>query len=65
MKTRLLLGRSGECWVNVYPERQRNPLQPGISHTTPESVRDGRAFCFRFNGTRALYVVRIRPRSAP
>lgn len=51
-------------WVNVYPERQREPLSEGAWHAAADTAavgRDGRRI---FGEPRALYAVRVTPRRA-
>lgn len=52
-------------WVNVYPRGQRAPLTDGIWHADGRGAEMGRNGRARFGEQRALYVVRVRPRSAP
>lgn len=51
-------------WVNVYPERQHQPLSEGIWHACPNSARVGRGARVTFGEQPALYVVRVRCREA-
>lgn len=52
-----------DWWINVYPERQRRPLEDGIWHAAAVSAAMGRDGRTRFGEPRALYVIHVRLRA--